>query len=581
MFSVLSTVTIIVIQPVLEALFNPESMNSHPLLSNNESISVAIKQWFFTTVLDIVQSDSHSTTLLHLGLLILFLFILKNLTKYLGNNVNVRLGEGISKSIRDQLFRKMMSLSMDYFNRSKVGDNISFITNSVATMNGAVSPIFLTVFRQPIEIALFLAVLFSYSPFLTMIAFSTSIGSLLIIKLSTKAIKMYASRMLFSMHALTSLIQEMISGIRLVKTTASEDKATHQFEQETQRYVKASVKNQKLVDLVPVLNEILAISALCAVLYVGGNQVYDKELKPQELMTFLFALFSIMSPIAQLTNTPAVIQKGIVAAETVFDIIDQQPTVKNGNTSIHTFTSSITVDNLHFSYDGNHEVLHDINLNIDKGKTIALVGQSGSGKSTMSDLIVRLYDPNKGSICIDGINIKEFSIEEYRQLFGIVSQDSFLFNDTIAENICFGKNIISEDEMIYAAKMANAHDFIISLPMGYQTKIGDRGVLLSGGQKQRLAIARALVRKPQILIFDEATSALDAESEHLVQEAIHNLLHGRTAVIIAHRLSTIIDADCIYVFDNGSIAESGTHKELLEKGGIYFRLCSLQTLDIQ
>lgn len=581
MFSVLSTVTIIVIQPVLEALFNPESMNSHQLLSNNESISATIKQWFFTTVLDIVQSDSHSTTLLHLGLLILFLFILKNLTKYLGNNVNVRLGEGISKSIRDQLFRKMMSLSMDYFNRSKVGDNISFITNSVATMNGAVSPIFLTVFRQPIEIALFLAVLFSYSPFLTMIAFSTSIGSLLIIKLSTKAIKMYASRMLFSMHALTSLIQEMISGIRLVKTTASEDKATHQFEQETQRYVKASVKNQKLVDLVPVLNEILAISALCAVLYVGGNQVYDKELKPQELMTFLFALFSIMSPIAQLTNTPAVIQKGIVAAETVFDIIDQQPTVKNGNTSIHTFTSSITVDNLHFSYDGNHEVLHDINLNIDKGKTIALVGQSGSGKSTMSDLIVRLYDPNKGSICIDGINIKEFSIEEYRQLFGIVSQDSFLFNDTIAENICFGKNIISEDEMIYAAKMANAHDFIISLPMGYQTKIGDRGVLLSGGQKQRLAIARALVRKPQILIFDEATSALDAESEHLVQEAIHNLLHGRTAVIIAHRLSTIIDADCIYVFDNGSIAESGTHKELLEKGGIYFRLCSLQTLDIQ
>ena len=581
MFSVLSTVTIIVIQPVLEALFNPESMNSHPLLSNNESISATIKQWFFTTVLDIVQSDSHSTTLLHLGLLILFLFILKNLTKYLGNNVNVRLGEGISKSIRDQLFRKMMSLSMDYFNRSKVGDNISFITNSVATMNGAVSPIFLTVFRQPIEIALFLAVLFSYSPFLTMIAFSTSIGSLLIIKLSTKAIKMYASRMLFSMHALTSLIQEMISGIRLVKTTASEDKATHQFEQETQRYVKASVKNQKLVDLVPVLNEILAISALCAVLYVGGNQVYDKELKPQELMTFLFALFSIMSPIAQLTNTPAVIQKGIVAAETVFNIIDQQPTVKNGNNSIHTFTSSIAVDNLHFSYDGNHEVLHNIHLNIDKGKTIALVGQSGSGKSTMSDLIVRLYDPNKGSICVDGINIKEFSIEEYRQLFGIVSQDSFLFNDTIAENICFGKNIISEDEMIYAAKMANAHDFIISLPMGYQTKIGDRGVLLSGGQKQRLAIARALVRKPQILIFDEATSALDAESEHLVQEAIHNLLHGRTALIIAHRLSTIIDADCIYVFDNGSIAESGTHKELIEKGGIYFRLCSLQTLDIQ
>ena len=581
MFSVLSTVTIIVIQPVLEALFNPESMNSHPLLSNNESISATIKQWFFTTVLDIVQSDSHSTTLLHLGLLILFLFILKNLTKYLGNNVNVRLGEGISKSIRDQLFRKMMSLSMDYFNRSKVGDNISFITNSVATMNGAISPIFLTVFRQPIEIALFLAVLFSYSPFLTMIAFSTSIGSLLIIKLSTKAIKMYASRMLFSMHALTSLIQEMISGIRLVKTTASEDKATHQFEQETQRYVKASVKNQKLVDLVPVLNEILAISALCAVLYVGGNQVYDKELKPQELMTFLFALFSIMSPIAQLTNTPAVIQKGIVAAESVFDIIDQQPTVKNGNNSIHTFTSSIAVDNLYFSYDGNHEVLHNIHLNIDKGKTIALVGQSGSGKSTMSDLIVRLYDPNKGSICIDGINIKEFSLEEYRQLFGIVSQDSFLFNDTIAENICFGKNIISEDEMIYAAKMANAHDFIISLPMGYQTKIGDRGVLLSGGQKQRLAIARALVRKPQILIFDEATSALDAESEHLVQEAIHNLLHGRTALIIAHRLSTIIDADCIYVFDNGSIAESGTHKELIEKGGIYFRLCSLQTLDIQ
>ena len=578
-FSLLSTVTIVVIQPVLQALFEPATMNAGATVAADESLSSTMKHWFFTSVMSFIQSDAHSDTLLKLGLLIIFLFALKNLAKYLGNNVNTRLSEGVIKSIRDQLFTSMMSQSMEHFNKTKVGTGISLVINNVGVMNGAITPLFFTLFRQPIEIILFLFVLIAYSPFLTMIAFSTSIGSLLLIKVTTTPIKKYANRMQDAMAHLTSVLQEFLTGIRLVKSTSSEINATNAFHEETKTYLKATIKSQKIVDLVPAINEMLAITALCAVLFVGGNEVYSGKMKAHELMTFLFALFSIMSPIAQLTSTPATIQKGLVAAKRIFSIIDKQPEVIDGRKECKGFDSAITVKDMSFAYEPGRPVLQDVSITIPKGKKIALVGQSGSGKSTMSDLIIRLYDPQTGSIELDGINIKEFSLESYRAKIGIVSQDTFLFNETVAANIAFGKENISREAIIQASILANAHDFISALPQGYDTPIGDRGLMLSGGQRQRLAIARALARQPELLIFDEATSALDAESEKQVQDSIAHLLKGRTALIIAHRLSTIMDADCIHVFEAGRIVESGTHQELLKNGGIYSRLCALQSLE--
>ena len=576
LFSILSTVTIIVIQPVLQALFEPNTMQKMQVPA--EDVSFQLKEWFFRTVMNVVTGSTHSETLFRLGLLIIGLFTLKNLAKYLGNNVNTRLGEGVIKSIRDQLFTRIMAQSMDFFNKSKVGDSISLMLNSVGLMNGAITPLFFTLFRQPIEIALFLGVLLTYSPYLTFIAFSTSIGSLILVKLTTAPIKKYALRMQDAMAQLTQVLQEFLIGIRIVKSTSSEDKASSSFHTETRTYVRAAIKNQKIVDLVPAINEMLAIISLCAVLFIGGNEVYSGNMKAHELMTFLFALFSIMSPIAQITSTPATIQKGLVAAQSIFSIIDKSPSVKDGDLRCTSFNTALSIQDLSFSYDGQHPVLQNVSFDIAKGKKIALVGSSGSGKSTMSDLVIRLYDPTSGSILLDSQPIHDFTLESYRSLFGIVSQEAFLFHDTIAANIAFGSDATRE-QIIEAAKIAHAHTFINALPEGYDTIIGDRGVLLSGGQRQRLAIARALARRPEILIFDEATSALDAESERLVQEAIADVLKNRTALIIAHRLSTIIDADCIHVFEQGRIVESGTHQELVALGGIYASMCALQSLE--
>jgi len=576
LFSILSTVTIIVIQPVLQALFEPNTMQKMQVPA--EDVSFQLKEWFFRTVLNVVTGSTYSETLFRLGLLIIGLFTLKNLAKYLGNNVNTRLGEGVIKSIRDQLFTRIMAQSMDFFNKSKVGDSISLMLNSVGLMNGAITPLFFTLFRQPIEIALFLGVLLTYSPYLTFIAFSTSIGSLILVKLTTAPIKKYALRMQDAMAQLTQVLQEFLIGIRTVKSTSSEDKASSSFHTETRTYVRAAIKNQKIVDLVPAINEMLAIISLCAVLFIGGNEVYSGNMKAHELMTFLFALFSIMSPIAQITSTPATIQKGLVAAQSIFSIIDKSPSVKDGDHRCTSFNTALSIQDLSFSYDGQHPVLQNVSFDIAKGKKIALVGSSGSGKSTMSDLVIRLYDPTSGSILLDSQPIHDFTLESYRSLFGIVSQEAFLFHDTIAANIAFGSDATRE-QIIEAAKIAHAHTFINALPEGYDTIIGDRGVLLSGGQRQRLAIARALARRPEILIFDEATSALDAESERLVQEAIADVLKNRTALIIAHRLSTILDADCIHVFDHGRIIESGTHQELVALGGIYASMCALQSLE--
>jgi ABC-type multidrug transport system fused ATPase/permease subunit len=373
----------------------------------------------------------------------------------------------------------------------------------------------------------------------------------------------------------TSTMSEIISGMRIVKAFNGEETANIRFQKDTQYFVKSAIKHTKIASLVPTLSELAAIAALSVVLLQGGALILDQSLTAADLMLFLFSVFAVMSPIATVTNCVTQFQKGIVAAERIFGILEQTPTVKSGSKKYEQFEDCIEFKNVSFKYDEKY-VLNNINLKIKRGQQIAFVGRSGSGKSTMLDLIVRFYDPNEGEILIDGVNLKELDIKSYRSLFGIVSQENILFNDTVRNNIAFGYKNFTVEDLEIAAKTSNSYKFINEMPERFDTFLGDRGVNISGGERQRIAISRALLRKPQILIFDEATSALDAESEKIVQNAINNSLENKTAIIVAHRLSTIVNCDLLVVFENGRIVEQGTHFELLEMNGYYANLYNLQ-----
>ncbi len=534
-----------------------------------------IVQGGFDAVFNMIYAESEMQTLLNLSLLIVGVFVVKNIFKYLGALVNVRLEEGVIKSIRDRLFKRMSALSMDYYSQRKSGTLISLVTNDVSQVNQSITPTLLSITREPIEAFIMLAILLGLSMKLTLIAFSTSIVSLLLIQLSTRYLRRYASRMQTAMADFTSVLQEMVGGIKIVKAFGLEKLSNERFTDQTSRYVHSAIKHRKVIALVPGINELFAIAALCAVLFVGGGEVFEDKMPASDLIAFLFYLFAIMSPISRMAQIPTRIQRGLVAAERVFATLDLTPKVKSGKEPIEKFDLALTIENLSFAYNDD-TVLSEVNFKLERGRKIAFVGPSGGGKSTMANLLIRLYDPQEGAIKIDGRDIRSLKVGDYRGLFGVVAQEPTLFNDTVANNIRYGKPEATDAEIKHAAEIANAAEFIERLPQGYETPIGDRGTMLSGGQKQRLAIARALVRDPAILIFDEATSALDSESEKLVQDAINRVLRDRTAVLIAHRLSTIADADQILVFKGGRLVEQGNHAELLSKNGVYKNLCDVQ-----
>lgn len=575
LFSALSALSIAIVQPIFQLLFDNISL---PISSPDSTILSRTKDSFYASIIHFISvNDSKSLALVKLGVLIISIFIVKNVSKYFCNILTTLLNENLIRSIRERLFTKMLHFSMDFFTSHKSGHLVSIIANDVAAVQGSVTAATLTLAREPLQIVLFLLMLLSLSPFLTLIAFATSICALLLIRIATKTLRRYAERMQNVTANFTSVLQEALGGIRIIKAFSMEERVITLFTTQTRGYVRAAAKYQRVYDIVPATSEIFAIIALSVVLYVGGQQVFSGQIQSHELITFLFALFSIMSPITNVVSLPAQVQRGLVAAESVFGILDREPTVEDGMKTAHTFKREILVEHVHFAYQDGRTVLHDVSFQVQKGRKIALVGGSGSGKSTMCDILIRLYDPSTGHIFLDGIDVRQFTFASYRRFFGVVSQESLLFNDTIANNIRFGSNSeVTDSEVREAARIANASEFIEKLSEGYNTYIGDRGVLLSGGQKQRLAIARALIGNPDILVFDEATSALDSESERYVQRAIDSVLENRTAIIIAHRLSTIVNADEILVFHEGRIIERGSHTELLALKGAYTRLHDIQ-----
>ena len=553
-------------------ILEQNNLSSAPILTLNEKIK------YFTN--ELILRDTAKETLKMLCYSILIIFVLKNVFLYLKNVSLIVVQYRLITELRNKLYIHFHSLSLSFFNKQKSGELTSIIVNDVANMRQALTVGFQRMFVEPINIIAFTSLLFIISWQLALIAvIIIPLAGFVIVKIS-RSIRRKSRRTAVKIAGITNIITETLASIRVVKAFAMEDYEVRRFTKETENYYNLMFRRSRLRSIAPPITESLGVFIGVLLLWIGGSEVLtDKGITSEDFIRFILIMFSALQPIRSLSNVFAEIQVGAASAERVFNILDTKPSILDKDNAIKdiTFNDSIVFDKVAFQYeDGESKVLKNIDFTINKGSVVALVGASGSGKSTLADLIPRFFEPTEGSIKLDKIDIKDVRIKSLRKLMGIVTQETILFNDTISGNIAYGQTEIDHRKIHSAAEAANASEFIDSLPEGYNTVIGEKGVRLSGGQRQRLAIARALLKDPPILILDEATSSLDTESEKYVQEAIDNLMKDRTVLVIAHRLSTIINADKIIVLDNGEIVESGTHAELLDKNGIYKKLYDIQ-----
>jgi subfamily B ATP-binding cassette protein MsbA len=506
--------------------------------------------------------------------------VISNVFKYLAGRILHTARFLVIQIIKDQLYQKLISSEVSYFSDERKGDLLSKFTFDMINIEYLITDSLKGFIRDPFTLIMYLGFLLFISWKLTLMALIIlPFGGVLIYFISSK-LKKAAKGIDITNGELLSITEETFSGLRVIKSFTAEKFVSNKFSTVNKTNAHARYHHDTNLELSSSLSEIFGVMMVVVILFIGGRFVLDGigDLKAAEFVAYLGLFSQVITPAKSLVQCFSVIQKGIVASENIFKILDRDEAIfdKEDSIDVHSLTYGIEVRNLSFKYKDKF-VLKDINIFIPKGKTIALVGPSGSGKSTLADLISRFYDIHEGEVLFDGINIKNIKQRSLREKIGIVAQESVLFNDTIKNNIAFGNENKSDEEIIQAAKLANAHEFIMLQPDKYETVIGDRGNKLSGGQKQRLSIARALLKNPEVLILDEATSSLDAESEKLVQEALNTLMHTRTSLVIAHRLSTIRNADLIMVINDGKIIEQGNHHDLLTKDGFYKKLISLQS----
>jgi subfamily B ATP-binding cassette protein MsbA len=527
----------------------------------------------------IIESQGPEAALLSVSIIVVTFVLLKTLFHYLSNYIMAPLRTGVIRDIRDQLNAKILQLQLSYFTEERKGDLISRMTSDVQEIEASIVRSLNNAIKMPLTLIVYLVILFIMSPILTflvllLIPFTGYIIGRIGKSLRRKSIKGQAK-----LGLILSYIEETLFGLRIIKAFNSEKKIDDRFRNENNAYTRLMTRIWRKKELAGPFSEFMATVVIVLVMWYGGSMVLAENpiMNPQTFITYLIIFSQIIQPAKEISTVYYNLQRGLASVDRVNAILDAEVTiyVKENAKPIKEFTDCIEYRDVNFKYIDDY-VLRDVNLKIEKGKTIALVGQSGSGKSTMVDLLPRFYDLVEGGIYIDGENIKDLNMIDLRNLMGIVHQESILFNDTIFNNIAFGKESATEEEIIAAAKVANAHEFILQTENGYQTNIGDRGSKLSGGQRQRISIARAVLKNPPILILDEATSSLDTESEKLVQDAIFNLMKNRTSIVIAHRLSTVRDVDEICVINEGEIVERGKHDTLLEQNGIYKKLHDLQ-----
>jgi ATP-binding cassette, subfamily B, bacterial MsbA len=574
-FSIVSLATVI---PFLNIIFEQtEPVYIKPEFKLSLDIMLETFSYYLTKIID--SYESKEAGLVFISLLVVITFCLKNLFRYLARHFVIPIRNGVVRDIRIELNKKILSLPLSYFNRNRKGDLVSTLTSDVVEIENSILSVLEVLIKEPVTVIAFMATLFAINPTLTMFVLVLIIVIAVFVGTLGRTLKKSSFEGQNKLGFITSLYDETISGMRIIKAFTAESYRQKQFEKETLFFNNIMNKVLRKRDLSSPLTEFLGVMIFSSVIWFGGKEVLNSNIEPSVLIFYLISFAYIIAPAKNFSTAYYNVQKGLGSVQRINKILHEKAEIKEAVNPIpkKEFKDIISFENVSFSYNNfdERQILNEVSFTLKKGNVLALVGPSGAGKTTLADLLPRFYDIDSGSIKIDGEDIRNYSKFDLRNLMGVVSQESILFNDTVRNNIAFGIDA-AEEQIIEAARVANAHDFIMQMPQGYDTTIGDRGQNLSGGQKQRLTIARAVLKNPPILILDEATSALDSESEKLVQDALIKLMRNRTSIVIAHRLSTIQFADEILVVDQGKIIEKGNHISLLAKNGLYKKLVELQ-----
>lgn len=580
-FSLFSLTMVI---PFLGILFGTQPIVNHrvPLTLSGEAISNNFYWLIGQVILDKngqVTEQGKVNALLCVCLFVVAMFFFKNLFRYLASFYQSRLKNSITRDLRNRLFSKVMHLHLDFHSDERKGDIISRCTTDAQEVEASVVSSLEVLFKEPVTIVLFLGTMVIMSPSLTLFVLMVLPITGFVIGRIGRSLKKTSMMVQGQMGTILSILDESLTGLRIIKAFNAIGWSERKFGRENDKLFHLQVRMSRRRELASPMSEFLGTMVMVTVMWYGGRLVLaDQGMQAATFIGYITIFSQLINPAKSFATAVYNIQKGMASADRIQQILDTPEAIRQPENPlpIKSFEREIEFRNLSFDYADGTEVLRDINLTVRKGRTLAVVGQSGAGKSTLADLIPRFYDPTQGQVLIDGTDIRQYDILDLRNLLGIVTQDALLFNDSVFNNIAFGLENVRQEDVERAARIANAHDFIMQLDQGYHTTIGDMGNKLSGGQRQRLSIARAVLHNPPILVLDEATSALDTESERLVQEALYNLMQHRTSIVIAHRLSTIQYADEIIVMQDGRIIERGNHLGLVAHNGVYKRLYEMQ-----
>ncbi len=582
LYALFNSLTFMLIIPILNTMFDAnysfEYVDKLPPVEFNQEYLTTL---FNFTYSHLFQEYDRQNVLLLLAVIAIIISFLSNLFRYLGAWTMENMRTRTLQKMRNEMFSRVMDMNVGYFSDQRKGDIISKITSDVGVVQFCITNTLQVSFREPFLIIGYIVMMIAISWELAVFSVLFLPVVALLIGNIVKKLRHPARTNQQRMGEMVATLDESLAGIKVIKSYNATEYIKQKYYAISEDLARLTLSMARRQQLASPMSEFLGITAVGVILVFGGSLVAAGSLDPGGFIAFVAIFSQITRPVRTFIDQFANINQGIAAGERIFSIIDSKPEIQD-KPDAREFTGlkdRIEFRNVHFSYDGSREVIDGISFEIRHGQTVALVGSSGGGKSTLSELLPRFYDPTSGDILIDGVSLRDYSQESIRAHMSVVAQDTILFNDTIEHNIAMGRRGATPEEVVEAARVANADDFIRECPEGYDTNIGDRGVKLSGGQRQRLSIARAVLKNPDILILDEATSALDTESEKLVQDALNNLLKGRTSVVIAHRLSTIHNADQIIVVDHGRIAEQGTHAELMERNGIYAKLIEMQSFD--
>ncbi len=581
LYAVFSTLSFVALIPVLEIIFSDQrTLGTAPVYQGISNIKEYSQEYLNYFIIDSINNHGEFTVLMYMVGIIISLFLLKNLSNYLAMFYSTFMRNGVLKDLRNELYGKVIQFPLAFYSEKRKGDTISRLSGDVDEVKNSVLSVLEMIVREPLTILFSLATMLFISPKLTLFVFLfLPISGFLISKIG-KSLKKGSLKVQQEQGVFLSILEETMGGLRIIKAFHAESIFQKKFQDSNERFYRHSNKVMNRQNLASPLSELLGIITIGILLVYGGWLVFvDRTLEASFFIGYIMLAYNILTPAKAIAKASYSIKRADGSAHRILELLEAENTITDRENPVQKerFDAHISIKNVSFKYEDQY-VLKNFSLEIPKGKTVALVGQSGSGKSTIANLLTRFYDVNEGSIEIDGVNIRDISKKSLRALMGIVSQDSILFNDSVANNLKLGKPDATQAELREAAEISNSYEFIKELPQGFDTNIGDSGNKLSGGQKQRLSIARAVLKNPPIMILDEATSALDTESERLVQEALENMMKNRTSIVIAHRLSTIQNADNIVVLSKGKIVEQGQHQALLQQKGVYYSLVEMQSL---